>query len=500
MKKKVLLIILDGWGIGKQYPGNAIYRAKTDFFDSCWRKYPHAVLKASGRAVGLPPGQMGTSEVNHLAIGAGRVVFQDLVRINQAIKDGSFFKNKVLKSAFTWVKKHNSTLHIKGLVSPGGVHSHQDHLYALLESAKRHGAAKVLVHVFTDGRDTLPKSGLQYVLKLEKFMQKLDLGEIASISGRYYAMDRDHNWQRTDKVFALLTKGRGQVYSSARQAIETSYRQGITDEFILPCLLKLSSGRPGLIRAEDGVIFVNFRNDRPRQLVERFLHQGPKNLKYVTFCQYNPDYQLEAAFPPVEVKKTLGEIISQAGLKQLRITETEKFAHLTFFMNAKREEPFEGEDRIMLNSYSDIATHDQRPAMRTPDIARKIIEDIRAEEHEVIFTNLCNGDMVGHTGNLQATIKGIETINQALAKVIPPAQAHNYAIIITADHGNAEEMLTTKGERVTAHSCNPVPFILISSVFKSLKTSRGSLIKVAPTILKILNLSQPKEMTGRSLI
>lgn len=500
MKRKVLLIILDGWGLREEKKGNAIKLAHTSHIDKFWKQYPHAVLQAAGEYVGLPEGQMGTSEVNHMTIGAGRVIFQDLVRINKAIADGSFFKNPAFKSAFAHVKKYHSALHIKGLISPGGVHSHQNHIYALLKMAKKAGIKKVFIHAFTDGRDTLPQSCLAYIQQLEDFLKKEKIGEIASVSGRYYAMDRDHNWERTDKALYALTRGKGKVYRSAKEAIEESYKNKITDEFILPCSIKLKKGKLGLIKENDAVIFINFRTDRPRQLVERFLRQGPKNLKYVTMSQYNPDYQVEVAFEPQEVENNLGEIISKKGLKHLRITETEKFAHLTFFFNSKREEPFEGEDRIMLNSYSDIKNHDERPEMRTPDIAEEIMEDIKKNKHEIIFTNLCNGDMVGHTGNLKATIKGVEVIDQALGKIVPLAQQHGFNIIITADHGNAEEMLTPEGGKVTAHTTNPVPFILISPKFKKLRKKEASLIDVAPTILKLLGLKQPQEMTGKSLV
>jgi len=499
MFSKILLIILDGWGLREEKQGNAIKIAKTSFFDSLWTEYPHAVLKASGKAVGLPKGQMGTSEVNHITIGAGRVVPQDLVRINNSIKDGSFFKNKVLIKLFKKIKTENSVLHIKGLFSPGGVHSHQKHFYALLNLAKQKGLKKVYLHLFTDGRDTLPKSALKYIQELEKEIKRIGVGKIASVCGRYYAMDRDHNWQRTDSAFQMLVKGKGRKFDNAQKAVQFSYDKGISDEFIEPSLIK-DNGKLHLIKKGDGVVFVNFRNDRPRQLVERFLEQGPENLKYVTFCQYSPDYQVDVVFSPLEIEKTLGEIVAEKGIKQLRITETEKFAHLTFFMNFRREEPFEGEDRIMLNSYSDVDTHDQKPEMRTPDIAQEIVEDIRAQKHALIFTNLCNADMVGHTGNVQAAVKGIEIIDKALKKIIPEALENGFHTMITADHGNAEEMLTEEGKTVTAHTTNPVPFILVSKKYQKLNRDKGSLIDIAPTVLKILNIAQPTQMTGKSFV
>ena len=499
--KKTILIILDGWGLRASEAGNAIKLAKTPNFNRFWHQFPHAILQASGKTVGLPESQMGTSEVNHVTIGAGRVIFQDLLRINKSIKDKSFFRNKAIIAAFEHVKKYNSTLHIKGLISPGGVHSHQEHVYALLKGAKAYGVEKIYIHVFTDGRDTLPKSAVRYVQELQEFLDNLGVGKIASISGRYYAMDRDHNWDRTDKTFELLIRGKGEKYKSVYQAIENSYKKGVTDEFIEPAVIEVGPGEEGTITTNDAVVFVNFRNDRTRQLVERFLKKGPGNLEYVTMSQYNPNYQVKVAFSQAEIKNSLGEIISKAGLSQLRITETEKFAHLTFFLNCKREEAFEGEDRIMLDSYSDIKTHDEKPKMRTMDITREIIQAIEANTHKVIFANLCNADMVGHTGNLKATITGVETVDKAIGEIIKEGRKENFDILITADHGNAEEMIDEEtGDILTAHTTNPVPFVLISSNWKELNRDQGGLQDVAPTILKLLGLEQPKEMTGKSFV
>lgn len=501
MKKRLILVILDGWGLRESELGNAIRQARTPNFERFWHTYPHAVLKASGEAIGLPEGQIGTSEVNHMTIGAGRVIFQDLVRINKSIEDKSFFRNKAIIAAFNHAKKHNSTVHIKGLISPGGVHSHQEHVNALLRAAKAYGIGKIYLHVFTDGRDTLPKSSIRYVQELEDFIDQLGVGKIASISGRYYAMDRDHNWERTDRTFALLVKGKGEKYKTARELIEASYKKGITDEFIEPALVEVGPGEEGTVSSNDAVIFVNFRNDRPRQLVERFLEKGPKNLEYVTMTQYNPDYQVRVAFPPIEIKNSLGEVISQAGLRQLRVTETEKFAHLTFFLNCKREKAFEGEDRIMLDSYSDIATHDERPRMRAPDITREVVQAIQAEGCEVIFTNLCNCDMVGHTGNLKAAIVGVETVDRAIGKIVREGKKYSFDVIITADHGNVEEMIDEEtGEIITAHTTNPVPFILVSKKYKKLNRDQANLPDIAPTVLKILGLKKLEEMTGESLV
>ena len=500
---KVLTIILDGWGINKHYEGNAIHLANTPIFDNLWTNQPHATLDCSGLAVGLPKGQMGTSEVNHMIIGAGRVIYQDLVKINLAIEDGSYLDNPEFVKAFDHVKKHNSKLHLMGLYSPGGVHSHSQHLKALVKAAKKHGLnQKVYLHLITDGRDTKPKSSLGYIKDLQDYLKTQEIGEIASISGRYFAMDRDHNWERTDQYFNMITQGKTELtFDNVEQAIQASYDQKITDEFIEPRLLVTDKDQDKTIQENDALIFINFRSDRPRQLTERLLEKGPQNLYFVTMAQYNPDYHVHVAYPPEEINNTLGEIISKAKLKQLRITETEKFAHLTFFMNCKREEPYFGEERIMLNSYSDIKNHDERPEMRTPDITKKLIKKIKKEKFEAIFVNFCNADMVGHTGNIPATIKGLETIDQALTELLPVAQEYGYQVIITADHGNAEQMLDEKeGDTVTAHTSYPVPFILISEEYKKLNRDHAGMVHVAPTILKLLNLKQPKSMTGRSLV
>ncbi|MBN1263144.1 MAG: 2,3-bisphosphoglycerate-independent phosphoglycerate mutase [Candidatus Pacebacteria bacterium] len=499
--RKLLLIILDGWGYRKEKKGNAILAAKTPHFDRLWQKYPHALLQASGEAVGLPAGQMGTSEVNHMTIGAGRVIFQDLVKINRAIKDGSLETNQAVLAALEHVKKNRSTLHLQGLVSPGGVHSHQKHFYALLSLAKRAGISRVLVHVFTDGRDTLPKSALRYIRELEDFMQKLNLGKIASVCGRYYAMDRDENWERTDLALGAMIKGEGRSYHSAVEAIEAAYNLEESDEFISPSVIEMEPGESGCVESEDAVIFVNFRSDRAVQLSRRMLEKKPPRLHFATMSQYREEFDCQVLFPPEKVENTLGEIIAAAGLKQLRITETEKFNHLTYFFNCKRLESLEGEDRIMLDSYSDIKTHDERPEMRTLDIAREITQAIQAGTHSVIITNFCNPDMVGHSAKMGPAIIGVETADSALGQVVKAGLAKNFAIIVTADHGNAEELIDQKtGQPMTSHTTNPVPFIFASRQPLKLLRNQASLIDIAPTALKTLGLPQPVEMTGRSLI
>ncbi len=489
MSRRVALLILDGWGLRDREEGNAIRQAKTPHFERLWHEFPHAVMAASGEALGLPKGQMGTSEIGHLTMGAGLILFQDLVKINQEIESGEFFRNKSINRFIGNIKRQGKTLHLMGLVSDGGVHSHINHLFALLKLAKDRGLKKVLIHAFTDGRDCSPRSGLGFVEDLER------QAKIASVSGRYFSMDRDHNWERTDRAYRLLLSGKKSQFSAAEIVIQ-SYAKKITDEFIRPKATK--NFRP--IKAGDGVIFFNFRNDRPRQLLERFLAKGPK-VDWLTMTRYSPDYPVSVAYPPEELNLPLGEVISQAGLKQLRVTETEKFAHLTFFLNCKREEAFEKEDRIMIDSYSDIATHDAKPQMRAKEITKEIIQAMTDKTHQVIFANLCNADMVGHTGNFSATVSAVETIDECLEQLSTAAQKSGYDLLITADHGNAEEMIDeTSGEVRTAHTTNPVPFILQSRRYKQLNRDQAGLVDIAPTMLTILGLKVPKEMTGKSLV
>ncbi|MBU2543266.1 2,3-bisphosphoglycerate-independent phosphoglycerate mutase [Patescibacteria group bacterium] len=496
-QNKVMLIILDGWGIKYDYPGNAITQANTPFFDELWTNYPHTQLKASGKAVGLPVGQMGTSEVNHFIIGAGRVIFQDLVRINKAIEDGSFFVNQTLHKTFEHVKQHNCALHVWGLISDGGVHSHIKHVVATVEAAAQAGLTKVYVHVVTDGRDTSPISGIKFVEQLESDLDRIGVGKVVSVVGRYYAMDRDQNLDRTDQAFKLYTQGQGEKFTSATQAIQASYDAGVTDEFIKPIVV----GEPVKVSANDALITVNFRSDRPRQILERFFARKLENLLITTMTQYSSNYEVEVVFPPTPIDIYLGKVISQAGLKQLRITETEKFNHMTFFLNCKHEGADPGEDRFMFDSYSDIATHDQRPEMRAPDIAEKIVEDIKTGEHTVIFANICNADMVGHTGNIPAAIKACEAVDQALAKIVPVALEQGFTVFITADHGNAEQMLNEEtGKMITSHSTDPVPLIMVSNQYQKLAHQDGALIDLAPTILTILGLKVPQEMVGQSFV
>ena len=492
MKRRVCLVILDGWGMRDRDEGNAIRQAKTPNFERLWHTNPHAVLVASGQALGLPKGQMGTSEIGHLTMGAGRIIFQDLPRINQAIATGEFFNNPEILKLMRRVKAKNSTLHLLGLVSDGGVHSHYQHLFALLKMARDRGLTKVLVHAFTDGRDCSQKSGLGFIEDLEK------TAKVATVSGRYFAMDRDHNWQRTDRVYKLLVRPHfAKASLGASALVKKSYEVGITDEFIKP----VAAAEFKVIAPGDGAIFFNFRNDRPRQLLERFLVKGPKGVDWLTLTRYKPEYAVAVAFPPVALNHSLGEVLANHKIKQLRVTETEKFAHLTYFLNCKREEAFEREDRIMIDSYSDIATHDQKPQMRAREITAEILQAMTDKTHEVILANLCNADMVGHSGKIPATIKAVETIDECLGRLSQAAKDNYYDLLITADHGNAEEMIdAVTGEPRTAHTTNPAPFILHSRRFKELKRDEAGLVDIAPTVLKILGISRPKEMTGTSLV
>lgn len=518
-KNKIILIIMDGWGHSENPEGNGVMAAKTPNVDRLWKEYTHCYLKTDGESVGLPEGQMGTSEVNHMTIGAGRVIFQDLVRINKAIKEGTLAQNEAILQAMEHVKKHDSVLHIKGLLSDGGVHSHQEHFYGLLSLAHQMGIHKVLVHVFTDGRDTAPNNGKKYIAELEDFMKKLGIGRIASISGRYYAMDRDNNWDRIDLAFNALIKGEGRRYSSAIEAIEDAYKLGETDEFVIPSVIEhrgfadeteaeqiealeqATPGEVGTVGSNDAVIFVNFRADRGVQISRKFAESGLDNLHYTTMTHYRDDLDVHVAFPPQSVENDLGSILSRAGLKQLRISETEKYNHVTFFFNCKQDHPYEGEDRIMLDSNSDIKTHDEKPEMRAYDITKEILGDVKEEIHDVIIVNFPNPDMVGHTANMPAVIKAVETVDECVGQITEEALKHDYTVLITADHGNAEELIDFEtGGPKTSHTLNPVPFIIANNNNYKIKKERSTLIDIAPTILEILNLPKPEEMTGESLI
>ncbi len=495
----LLLAILDGFGYREEKEGNAIAYARTPNIDSFMKTHPLTFLEASGTAVGLPPGQMGNSEVGHTNIGAGRVVFQDSMRILKAIEDGSFFENHALKEAMATAR--NSALHLMGLIGPGGVHALPQHLYALLEMAKREGVKNVSIHCFTDGRDTPPQSAGEHVMELEKKIKEIGVGEIASVTGRYYAMDRDNRWDRTRMAYEMLVDGKGRKAKSAEDAVKTAYDTGETDEFIKPTIVNA-----GRIKNGDVVIFFNFRPDRARQLTRAFVDKNFKefprkkvDVHFVTMTRYMDGLDVDIAFDKLPLKNTFGEVISNHGLKQLRIAETEKYAHVTFFFNGGREEPFDGEDRCMIPSPK-VATYDLKPEMSAYELTEELLKRINSGKYDVIIVNYANPDMVGHTGVWEAVIKAVETVDECIGRVAEAVERHGGQAIITADHGNAEEMMEN-GHPKTAHTTNPVPFILIGAGGKEDITLRkGNLGDIAPTMLDLLGIKKPEEMTGQSLI
>jgi len=499
---QVVLIILDGWGYRENPKHNAIAKAHKPNFDYLWSHYSHALLKASGEAIGLPEGQMGTSEANHLTIGSGRILYQNFLRINHAIRDNKIKDNSALIAAFEHVKKHKSVLHIKGLASPGGVHSHTDHLKAIIKAAKEYGIENVMLHLFTDGRDTLPKSAIDYVRDLEKFMQTLGIGKIASLGGRYWGMDRDNNVDRIEKHFRVIVVGEGPRFKSAIEVIENAYKKGVTDEFIEPSLVEIDDkGEIGCIASNDAVIFANFRADRAKQMTRRILQAKIPNLKFVGMIKYADDLDIAVAFPKAETVHTLSQVLSDNKLKQLRVTETEKYTHLTFFFNAQKDKAEDLEDRIMIPTRKDIATHDLAPEMKVFDIADEIVKDLNNKSHAFIASNFVNCDIVGHTCNVEAIVKAVEAVDKSLGLVYQAAKKNNATVIITADHGNAEENYDEiNNQPLSSHTLNPVPFILINKKYKKLTHNHGLLSDIAPTILKLFNLPIPSEMTGKSFI
>jgi 2,3-bisphosphoglycerate-independent phosphoglycerate mutase len=540
----VVLIILDGWGIAKDGPGNAISLAKTPNIDRFWKTFPHTRLDASGQAVGLPEGESGNTETGHLNLGAGRVVYQDLERINKKIEDGRFNSNQTLLGAIEHIKKNHSKLHIMGLVGAGGVHSSFNHLIALIKLFRSHISEKLYLHVFTDGRDSSPTSSLSYIERIERMFKEQSVGKIASVMGRYWSMDRDQRWSRTEKAYFALTKGKGEKFNSAKEAVETSYHDGKTDEFIEPSVILNKEGKPtGLIENDDAAIFFNFRIDRPRQLTGAFVikdftkaninfgfnphkeepdvvlqkkieklkkepfQRGKKldNLFFGTMTEYSRFFTKEGvkpAFPPEIIDMPLGRVISAAGLRQLRLTESEKERFVTYYFNGLRDKPFYLEERIILPSPA-VATYDQKPEMRADDITKTLLEKIKTRMYQFILVNYPNSDMLGHTGNINQAIKAIETVDGCIKKIAKYILAGKGTLIITADHGNAEEMLDLETGGVnTEHSSNPVPFIAISRKF--LTDSRmlpcGKLADVATTVLALLGISCPSTMFGRNLL
>lgn len=503
--KKLALVILDGWGYGKKDDSDAVFQAQTPVFDQLIQTNPNATLVTDGEKVGLPKGQMGNSEVGHLNIGAGRVVYQELVRINRAIESGDLAKNETLIKAFQYAKEQNKTVHFIGLVSNGGIHSHQNHLIALCKMAKELEVEKSYIHAFTDGRDTDPHSAKGFIETVEEAIRETPT-KIASLIGRYYAMDRDLRWERIKLAYDLLTRGKGTGFKTAKEGIEASYEAGITDEFIKPIVLTDEQGDP-LSRIQDGdvVISFNFRTDRCRQIT-RALHQEDfseyemkkKELRYLTMTNYDENFKnVEVIFEKNNLQNTLGEVISKANKNQIRIAETEKYPHVTFFFSGGREKAFENEKRIMVNSPK-VATYDLQPEMSAEEVTNKIVEEIKTEWADFICLNFANPDMVGHTGLKEAIIKAVETVDACLGKIVTEGQAHDYSFLIIADHGNADYIMNADGSPNTAHTTNPVPVILIDSDYDQIES--GKLADVAPTILNLMGIPVPKEMDGEVLI
>ena len=503
MKRPVVVCIMDGFGINPGAKGNAIEAANTPNLTKLFKENPFTTIGASGLDVGLPDGQMGNSEVGHTNIGAGRVVYQMLVKISKSIQDGEFFNIKVLKDAMENCKKNGTALHLMGLLSDGGVHSHIEHLFGLLEMAKREGLDKVYVHCIMDGRDVSVTSGVGFIKDLQAEMAKLGTGKIASISGRYYAMDRDFAWDRVEKAYSAMVYGEGVMNSDPVKAMEESYANGVTDEFIVPTVVD----KDGMIKGGDSVVFFNFRPDRARQITRAFVDEkfdgferrnGFFPVKFVCMTQYDETMpNVTVAFPPEELKMTMGEYLASKHMTQLRIAETQKYAHVTFFFNGGEEKTFDGEDRILIQS-PDVPTFDLQPEMSAYPVCDAVVEKIKSGKYDVVILNFANCDMVGHTGVFEAAVKAVEAVDECVGRVVDAAVSMGGAVIITADHGNADKMIGDDGKPFTPHSTNPVPFCVVGYDCKLKET--GRLADIAPTMLKILDLPQPPEMTGESMI
>ena len=503
MAHKALLMILDGWGIGNEGKGDVIFQTPTPYLDYLNANYPHSALQASGENVGLPDGQMGNSEVGHLNIGAGRIVYQDLVKINRACADGSILKNPEVVSAFSYAQKTGKRLHLMGLTSTGGVHSSLDHLFKFVEISKEYGLKNTFVHCFMDGRDTDPKSGVGFIKELTDHCEKND-AHIASIVGRFYAMDRDKRWNRVKEAYDLLVEGKGTKATDMVKAMEESYAADVTDEFVKPIS---NANVDGTIQEGDVVIFINYRNDRAKELTQVLTQQDMpeegmhtiKDLQYYCMTPYDASFKgVHILFPKENVQDTLGEYLSKQGKKQLHTAETEKYAHVTFFFNGGRETPFEGEDRILVPSPK-VATYDLKPEMSAYEVKDKLVGAINTQEYDFIVVNFANGDMVGHTGVYNAIAKAVHAVDNCVKDVIEAAKANDYEAIIIADHGNADNAINADGTPNTAHSLNPVPFIYVTDN-NSATVKDGRLADVAPSILHIMGLEQPADMTGENLI
>ncbi len=503
---KSILIILDGWGLGKEDKSNVISVSETPYMDSLLKNYPNSKLQASGENVGLPEGQMGNSEVGHLNIGAGRVVYQDLVRINKAIEDGSFDKNKVQNDAFQYARDNDKAVHFIGLVSDGGVHSSDKHLYKLCDLTSDYGLDKVYIHALTDGRDTDPQSGKGYVQNLQDHLEKSN-GQIASLVGRFYGMDRDKRWDRIKEAYDLFVRGKGKQTQNIVNAIQESYDNGVTDEFIKPIVSVDDKGEPvGTIKEDDVVICFNFRTDRLREMTIALTQKDmPEHgmqtmpLYYLTMTRYDESFKnIRIIYEKENIKNTIGEVLAKRGKKQIRIAETEKYAHVTFFFSGGREEEFENEKRILIPSPQEVKTYDEKPEMSAIEVKDAIVKELKNGEPDFVCLNFANGDMVGHTGVFEAIKKAIETVDGCLKEVVEAAKENSYNALIIADHGNADNAVNPDGSPNTAHSTNPVPCILVSDEYK--KINDGILADVAPTLLKIMNVDIPEDMTGKVLI
>lgn len=507
-KQPVALIILDGFALRDEVKGNAVKQANKPNFDRYWNEYPHTTLTACGEAVGLPDGQMGNSEVGHLNIGAGRIVYQSLTRINLAIREREFFKNNAFLNAIAHVKTNRTSLHLFGLLSDGGIHSHIEHLFALLQLAKEEGVERVYVHAFLDGRDVPPKSAVRYVGQLQEKFAEIGIGELATLSGRYYAMDRDRRWERIEKAYRAIVYGEGERADDPVKAIEDAYTNDVTDEFMLPTIVTETDGSPvATVRDGDAIVFANFRPDRAIQLSQVFTNESfsefergekfPDNLHYVCMTHYSDTVNGDVAFNTVDLENTLGEVVSKAGLTQLRIAETEKYPHVTFFFSGGREETFQGEKRILIDSPK-VATYDLKPEMSAYEVTDALLAELEADHFDVIVLNFANPDMVGHSGMLEPTIKAIETVDECLGKLVNLIIEKGGTAIISADHGNSDEVITLDGKPMTAHTTNPVPVIVTK---KGVELRDGGILAdLSPTLLDLLKVEKPAEMTGNSLI
>ena len=506
----VALVILDGWGINPDCSANAVCQASTPRLDALFRDYPHTSIGASGEDVGLPAGQMGNSEVGHLNLGAGRIVYQELTRISKSIANGEFFANPVFCAAFARLKHSGGKLHLMGLLSDGGVHSHNEHLYALVELARRQGIADVCIHPFLDGRDTPPQSAADYLNQLETKLAELQCGRVASITGRYYAMDRDNRWERVERAWRALVLGEGEAAASSSAAIAAAYAAGETDEFVKPRVITGNGAPSGTVADGDAIIFFNFRSDRARELTRTFTEPAfsgfdrprvPQLASYVCLTEYDATFDLPVAFPSQSYPHLLGEMVANSGGRQLRIAETEKYAHVTFFFNGGSEVPFPGEERVLIPSPQEVATYDQKPEMSAATVTDEVVKRVASGEFALIVLNFANPDMVGHTGQLNAAIRAMECIDGCVGRVVDAVLAAGGRLLITADHGNCEQMVDAEGRPHTAHTSNPVPLLLVDPDRRDATLrSGGILADVAPTLLALLGLEQPREMTGKNLL